>query len=123
MPGRPARGWRRKIPYERLVDLYTDTHTKLETAFRECPSRDARGDSDEVHLFLEKLAEANLRLRLLRALCRHDVKDLVDGATEEVDKAVRAPVTETAYKDPSPWLMSSIQAVDEAARRNVDVIL
>jgi hypothetical protein len=123
MPDRPARGWRRKIPYERLVDLYMDTHTKLETAFRECPSRDAKGDSEEVHLFLEKLAQANLRLRLLRALCRYDVKDLVEGATEQVEKAVRAPVTTTAYEDPSAWLMCSIQAVDEAARRNVQVTL
>jgi hypothetical protein len=119
MPGRPARGWRRRNPYERLVDLYTDAHTTLETAFRECPSLDAKGDSEEVHLFLEKLTLANLRLRLLRTLCGDDVKDLVDGAIEEVDRAVRAPVTKTAYEDPSPWLMCSIQAVDEAARRNV----
>jgi hypothetical protein len=110
MTDRPARGWRRKIPYERLVDLYKDTHTKLHTAFRECPSRDAKGDSEEVHLFLVKLAQANLRLRLLRAVCRYDVMDLVDGATEEVEKAVRAPVTNTVYKDPSPWLKGSIQA-------------
>jgi hypothetical protein len=123
MADRPARGWRRKVPYERLVDLYTDTHTKLETALYECPSRDAKGDSEEVQLFLVKLAQANLRLRLLGVLCRYDVKDLVDGATEEVDKAVRAPVTTTVYEDPSAWLMCSIQAVDEAARRNVEVTL
>jgi hypothetical protein len=123
MPGRPARGWRRRSPHERLVDLYTDAHTTLEAAFRECPSRDAKGDSEEVHLFLEKLGQANLRLRLLQALCRGDVQGLVDRAVEEVDRAVRAPVTKAVYKDPCPWLMCSIQAVDEAARRNVWVIL
>src|SRR5512133_1922612 len=103
MAGRPARGWRRKRrkrrPHERLVDLYADAHTKLEIAFRERPSGGAKGDSEEVHLFLAKLTQANLRLRLLRALCHADVRDLVDEATEEVDKAVRAPVTKTAYED------------------------
>jgi hypothetical protein len=113
MAGRPARGWRRKRrkrrPHERLVDLYADAHTKLEIAFRERPSGGAKGDSEEVHLFLAKLTQANLRLRLLRALCHADVRDLVDEATEEVDKAVRAPVTKTAYEDPSRWLIVTIR--------------
>ena len=124
MPGRPARGWRRRSPYERLVDVYAEAHTKLQTAFDECPAPDAEGDSPQVRRFLEKLAQANLSLRLLRALCRDDVKkDVVDGAIKEVDKAVRTPLTKTVYDDPSAWLICSILAVEDTAHRNVSVNL
>ena len=60
---------------------------------------------------------------MLRALCNQDVKGVVDRAIEKVDKAVREPITNDIYKDPSDWLIESIDCVEEAARRDVQLIL
>ena len=102
---------------------YTDAHTNLGIAYRERPPGGAQTDSQEVRQFLEKLTQANLSLRLLRVLCHEHVKHTIDAAIKEVDEAVRAPITRTFYKDPSAWLISSIECVEEAARRDVRIIL
>ena len=102
---------------------YTDAHTNLGIAYRERPPGGAQTDSQEVRQFLEKLTQANLALRLLRVLCHEHVKHTIDAAMKEVDEAVRAPITRTFYKDPSAWLISSIECVEEAARRDVRIIL
>ena len=73
--------------------------------------------------FLEKLTQANLSLRLLRVLCHEHVRPTIDAAIKEVDQAVRAPITKTFYRDPSAWLIASIERVEEAARRDVELIL
>jgi hypothetical protein len=123
MAGRPTLAWRREHPYERLVMAYTDAHTNLGIAYRERPPFGARSDSAEVHQFLKKLAQANLSLRLLRVLCHQHVRPAIDASVKEVDQAVQAPITETAYRDPSAWLLASIECVEEAARRDVQLIL
>jgi hypothetical protein len=123
MAGRPARAWWRRHPHERLVEAYRDAHEKLGTAYNARPFPRARTDSPEVRAFLQKLTRANLSLRLLRALCKKDVKELVDRAIEKVDKAVRAPITKVAYEDPSDWLIESIEFLEEAARQDVQLIL
>ena len=56
-------------------------------------------------------------------LCNEDVKGVVDQASEKVDKAVKAPTTKDIYKDPSDWLIESIECAEEAARRDVQLIL
>ena len=123
MAGRPTRSWGRRHPYERLVMAYTDAHTNLGIAYRERPRGGAQTDSQEVRQFLERLTQANLSLRLLRVLCREHVRHAIDAAIKEVDEAVRAPITRTFYKDPSAWLISSIECVEEAVRRDVRIIL
>ena len=123
MAGRLTRAWRRRHPHERLVEAYSDAHQKLSAAFVARPFLTARTDSLEVRAFLEKLTQANLSLRLLRALCNQDVKRVVDRAIEKVDKAVRERITNDVYKDPSDWLSESIDCVEEAARRDVQLIL
>jgi len=123
MAGRPTRAWRRRHPHERLVEAYRDAHESLVAAFNNRPFPRARADSLEVRAFLEKLTRANLALRLLRVLCKEDVKGIVDRAAGEVDKAVRAPITRDVYKDPSDWLIESIDCVEEAARRDIQLNL
>jgi hypothetical protein len=102
---------------------YTDAHRNLGVAYRERPHVGATTDSQEVRQFLEKLTQANLSLRLLRVLCHEDMKHTIDVAIKEVDQAVRAPITKTVYRDPSAWLIASIECVEEAARRDVQLIL
>ena len=102
---------------------YTDAHTNLGIAYRERPAGGARTDSQEVRQFLEKLTQANLSLRLLRVLCHEHVRPTIDAAIKEVDQAVRAPITTTFYRDPSAWLIASIEGVEESARRDVQLIL
>jgi hypothetical protein len=70
-----------------------------------------------------KLTRANLSLRLLRVLCKEDVQGVVDQAAEKVDKEVRAPPSREVYEDPAPWLFEAIEAVEEAARRDVQLEL
>ena len=70
MAGRPGRAWRRRHPYERLVEAYRDAHEKLGNAYNARPFPRARTDSPEVRAFLQKLTRANLSLRLLRTLCK-----------------------------------------------------
>lgn len=123
MAGRPARAWWRRHPHERLVAAYRDAHEKLDAAYNARPFPRVRADSPEVRAFLEKLTRANLSLRLLRALCNKDVKEVVDRAIEKVDKAVRAPITKDFYRDPSDWLIESIECLEEAARRDVQLLL
>ena len=123
MAGRPTLAWRRRHPYERLVTAYTDAYTNLGIAYSERPPFGAKTDSEEVRQFLEKLTQANLSLRLLRVLCHEHVKHTIDAAIKEVDQAVRAPITKTYYRDPSAWLIASIECVEEAARRDVQLIL
>ena len=123
MAGRPTLAWRRRHPYERLVMAYRDAYTDLGIAYSERPTFGARTDSPEVRHFLEKLAQANLSLRLLRVLCHEPVRPTIDVAIKEVDQAVQAPITKTVYKDPSAWLLGSIERVEEAARRDVQLIL
>jgi hypothetical protein len=120
---RPQPSFGTRHPHERLVEAYRDAHEKLGTAYNARPFPRARTDSPEVRAFLQKLTRANLSLRLLRALCKKDVKELVDRAIEKVDKAVRAPITKVAYEDPSDWLIESIEFLEEAARRDVQLIL
>jgi hypothetical protein len=95
----------------------------LSAAFVARPFPPARTDSLEVRAFLEKLTRANLALRLLRAICNKDVKEVVDRAIQQVDKAVREPIAKGIYKDPSDWLIESIDRVEEAARRDVQLNL
>jgi hypothetical protein len=123
MAGRPTLAWRREHPYERLVMAYTDAYTNLGIAYSERPPFGAKADSEEVRQFLEKLTQANLSLRLLRILCHEHVRPTIDAAIKEVDKAVRAPITNTFYRDPSAWLIASIEYVEESARRDVELIL
>ena len=123
MAGRPTLAWRRGHPYERLVMAYTDAYTNLGIAYSERPTFGAKTDSEEVRQFLEKLTQANLSLRLLRVLCHEHVRPTIDAAIKEVDQAVRAPITTTFYRDPSAWLMASIEGVEESARRDVQLIL
>jgi hypothetical protein len=123
MAGRPTLAWRREHPHERLVMAYTDAYTNLGIAYSERPPFGAKTDSEEVRQFLEKLTQANLSLRLLRVLCHGPVRPAIDAAIKEVDQAVRAPITKTFYRDPSPWLIASIECVEEAARRDVQLIL
>ena len=123
MAGRPTLAWRRRHPHERLVEAYRDAYEKLSAAFVARPFPPARTDSLEVRAFLEKLTQANLSLRLLRAICNKDVKGVVDRAVEKVDKAVREPITKNVYRDPSDWLIESIDCVKEAARRDVQLDL
>ena len=123
MAGRPTLAWRRRHPYERLVMAYTDAYTNLGLAYSERPPFGTKTDSEEVRQFLEKLTQANLSLRLLRVLCHDHVRHTIDVAIKEVDQAVQAPITKTVYKDPSAWLLASIECVEEAARRDVELIL
>ena len=123
MAGRPTLAWRREHPYERLVMAYTDAYTNLGLAYSERPRFGTKTDSEEVRQFLEKLTQANLSLRLLRILCHEHVRPTIDAAIKEVDQAVQAPITKTVYKDPSAWLLASIECVEEAARRDVQLIL
>ena len=123
MAGRPTRAWRRRHPQQRLVEAYRDAHEKLGAAYNARPFTRARADSAEVHAFLVKLTRANLSLRLLRVLCNEKVKGIVDRAAEKVDKAVRAPPSRDVYEDPEPWLFEAIEAVEEAARRDVQLEL
>jgi hypothetical protein len=123
MAGRPTLAWRRGHPYERLVMAYTDAYTNLGIAYSERPPLGAKTDSEEVRQFLEKLAQANLSLRLLRVLCHENVRPTIDAAIKEVDRAVQAPVTRTVYRDPSAWLIASIECVEESARRDVQLTL
>jgi hypothetical protein len=51
------------------------------------------------------------------------VRHTIDAAIKEVDEAIQAPITRTFYKDPSTWLIASIERVEDAARRDVRVIL
>ena len=88
---------------------YTDAYRNLGIAYSERPPFGAKTDSEEVRQFLEKLAQANLSLRLLRVLCHDHVRHTIDVAIKEVDQAVQAPVTRTVYKDPSAWLLASIE--------------
>jgi hypothetical protein len=98
---------------------YTDAYSYLGIAYSERPPFGANTDSQQVRQFLERLAQANLSLRLLRVLCHEHVRHTVDVAIKEVDQAVRAPITKTFYRDPSAWLIASIECVEEAARRDV----
>jgi hypothetical protein len=123
MAGRPTRAWRRRHPHARLVEAYRDAYDKLSAAFVARPFPPARTDSHEVRTFLEKLTQANLALRLLRAICNKDVKGVVDRAIVKVDKAVREPIATGVYEDPSDWLIESIDCVEEAARRDVQLNL
>ena len=107
----------------RLLDLFLHAYTNLGIAYSERPPFGATTDSEEVRQFLEKLTQANLSLRLLRVLCHEHVTPTIDAAIKEVDQAVRAPITKTFYRDPSAWLIASIECVEEAARRDVQVIL
>ena len=102
---------------------YTDAYTNLGIAYSERPPFGATTDSEDVRQFLEKLTQANLSLRLLRILCHERVRPTIDAAIKEVDQAVRAPITKTFYRDPSAWLIASIECVEEAARRDVELIL
>jgi hypothetical protein len=102
---------------------YTDAYTNLGIAYSERPPFGAKTDSEEVRQFLEKLAQANLSLRLLRVLCHENVRPTIDAAIKEVDRAVQAPVTRTVYRDPSAWLIASIECVEESARRDVQLTL
>ena len=102
---------------------YTDAYTNLGIAYSERPPFGATTDSEDVRQFLEKLTQANLSLRLLRVLCHEHVRPAIDAAIKEVDQAVRAPITKTFYRDPSAWLIASIERVEEAARRDVELIL
>jgi hypothetical protein len=112
MAGRPTLAWRREHPYERLVMAYTDAYTNLGIAYSERPPFGAKTDSEEVRQFLEKLTQANLSLRLLRVICHKRVRPTIDAAIKEVDQAVRTPITNTFYSDPSAWLMASIECVE-----------
>ena len=123
MASRPTLAWRRRHPYERLVMAYTDAYRNLGIAYSERPPFGATTDSEEVRQFLEKLTQANLSLRLLRVLCHGPVRPAIDAAIKEVDQAVRTPITNTFYSDPSAWLMASIECVEESARRDVELIL
>ena len=123
MAGRPTLAWRRGHPYERLVMAYTDAYTNLGIAYSERPPFGAKSDSEEVRQFLEKLTQANLSLRLLRVLCHEGVRPTIDAAIKVVDQAVRAPITNTFYRDPSDWLIASIEWVEESARRDVQLVL
>jgi hypothetical protein len=123
MAGRPSRAWRRRHPRARLVEAYRDAYDKLSATFVARPFPPAKTDSLEVRAFLEKLTQANLALRLLRAICNKDVKGVIDRAIEKVDKAVREPITQGVYEDPSEWLIESIDCVEEAARRDVQLDL
>jgi hypothetical protein len=123
MASRPERAWWRRHPRERLVEAYRDAHEKLGAAYNARPLTRARADSSEVHAFLVKLTRANLSLRLLRVLCKEDVQGVVDQAAEKVDKEVRAPPSREVYEDPAPWLFEAIEAVEEAARRDVQLEL
>jgi hypothetical protein len=123
MHGRRARRWRPKDPHRRLVNAYVDAHAKLGIAYGNRPPLTVRADSNEVRSFLVNVTQANLALRLLRALCQSDVRPVLDRAFEEVDTAVRAPPSKGFYKDPEPWLLDAIDAVEEAARRDVQLEL
>jgi hypothetical protein len=123
MAGRPTLAWRRGHPYERLVMAYTDAYTNLGIAYSERPPSGAKTDSEEVRQFLEKLTQANLSLRLLRVLCHENVRPTIEAAIKEVDQAVRTPIRPTFYRDPSAWLIASIERVEESARRDVQLIL
>ena len=123
MPGRRGHGRRPRDPHQRLVAAYRDAHSKLGIAYAHRPPLIARADSNEVRSFLVELTQANLSLRLLRALCHTDVRYVLDRAFEEVDTAVRAPPSRGFYKDPEPWLLDAIEAVEEAARRDLQLEL
>jgi hypothetical protein len=122
MQGRRARG-RRPRDHQRLVGAYRDAHSKLGIAYANRPPLIVRGDSNEVRWFLVKLTQADLSLRLLKVLCHSDVRPVLHRAFEEVDTAVRAPPSRGFYKDPEPWLLDAIDAVEEAARRDVQLEL
>ena len=119
MASRPARAWLRRHPHERLVEAYRDAHETLGAAYNARPFPRTRADSYEVHAFLVKLTRASLSLRLLRVLCNEDVKAVVHRTAEKVDQAVTAPPSRDVYEDPEPWLLKAIEAVEEAARRDV----
>jgi hypothetical protein len=123
MAGRPTLAWRREHPYERLVMAYTDAYTNLGLAYSERPPFGAKTNSEDVRQFLEKLTQANLSLRLLRVLCHKRVRPTLEAAIKEVDQAVRTPITNTFYSDPSAWLIASIECVEESARRDVQLVL
>jgi hypothetical protein len=123
MRGRPTLAWRREHPYERLVMAYTDAYRNLGIAYSERPPFGATTDSEEVRQFLKKLTQANLSLRLLRVLCRREVRSVLDRAFKNVDSAVRAPPSRGYYEDPEPLLLAAIEAVQEAARRDVELEL
>ena len=123
MRGRRVHGWRWKDRHRRLVAAYVDAHAKLGIAYANRPPLIVRADSNEVRSFLVELTQANLSLRLLRALCHTDVRYVLDRAFEKVDKAVRAPPSRGFYKDPEPWLLDAIEAVEEAARRDLQLEL
>jgi hypothetical protein len=102
---------------------YTDAYTNLGLAYSERPPFGATSDSEGVRQFLEKLTQANLSLRLLRTLCHRDVRSVLDRAFDKVDTAVRVPPSRGYYEDPEPWLLAAIEAVQEAARRDVELEL
>ena len=102
---------------------YTDAYTNLGIAYSERPPFGATTDSEDVRQFLEKLTQANLSLRLLRVLCHREVRSVLDRAFKNVDMAVRAPPSRGSYEDPEPWLLAAIEAVQEAARRDVELEL
>jgi hypothetical protein len=56
-------------------------------------------------------------------LCHEPVGPTIDVVIKEVDRAVQAPITKIVYKDPSAWLLGSIERVEEAAQRDVQLIL
>jgi hypothetical protein len=122
MPGDRA-GRRPRDDHQRLVAAYRDAHSKLSIAYVHRPPLIARVDSNEVRSFLVELTQANLSLRLLRVLCHSDVRSILGRAFEIVDTAVRAPPSRGFYKDPEPWLLDAIDAVEEAARRDVQLEL
>jgi hypothetical protein len=122
MPGDRA-GRRPMDPHQRLVAAYRDAHSKLGIAYAHRPPLIVRADSNEVRSFLVELTQANLSLRLLRVLCHSEVRPILGRAFEKVDAAVRAPPSRGFYKDPEAWLLDAIAAVEEAARRDVQLEL
>ena|SRR5215203_752807 len=122
MADRPTRAWRRRHPHARLIEAYRDAHEKLSAAYNARPLP-RRAEPADVRAFLVKLTQANLSLRLLRVLCNEDVKPVVDRAHQLVDRAVRAPAGEALHKDPDVWMLDAINAVEEAARLDVQLEL
>ena len=78
---------------------------------------------DVARAYNDWLAEfCSVNPRRLKGVALVALQD-IDAAIKEVDQAVRAPITKTYYRDPSAWLIASIDCVEEAARRDVRVIL
>jgi hypothetical protein len=101
------------------VKAYEDAYAKLIKAGQERVEAHEECDHERLRTFLALLRTADRSLHHLLEHCHRDVKYLIEAAIEELAKALDRPIIETWYRDPYVWIRDAIEAVKDAAKRDV----